>query len=146
MVTVVVSAREDCRLKFVRSGDRPLLLAGGGRAEGTQQNARACYTGYSSSSWLPNPLPCVKACHRDIPAVTEAKQRSQPGWVNGQTLLLYHRLGGWHGYFFPCLNSWWYKLLTGKVWDWYHIQLFFDKYFDIQIVYFQLKHIQNVWI
>ena len=45
MVTVVVSAREDCRLKFVRSGDRPLLLAGGGRAEGTQQNARACYTG-----------------------------------------------------------------------------------------------------
>ena len=45
MVTVVVSAREDCYLKFVWSGDRPLLLAGGGRAEGTQQNASACYTG-----------------------------------------------------------------------------------------------------
>ena len=27
-------------------GSSPGLLAGGGRAEGTQQNARACYTGY----------------------------------------------------------------------------------------------------
>ena len=56
MVTVVVSAREDCRLKFVWSGDRPLLLAGGGRAEGTQQNARACYTGYPQSSVVRVPL------------------------------------------------------------------------------------------
>ena len=30
MVTVVVSAGEDCHLKFVWSGDSPLLLVGGG--------------------------------------------------------------------------------------------------------------------